>query len=405
MFIYRFLTWFIFVVSSPFLFFKFKGRERKERFGKPKHRFEKSVWIHAASVGEVNAVRTLINELLNKYTHTDFVLTTMTRTGQEAARKVSPKLTTLFLPFDVGFIMKRLYKRINPSLIILVETEFWPNMLHLAKKKNIPVVIVNARISDRSFPKYKNLRLFWKPLWKAVKSVNAQSEKDAERYKKLKFNDVANGHNLKFCIDQQEYDKNKIRLELGYTSKDFVLVWGSSRPKEEKLLLKVLPELKQSNPNLKIIIVPRHLHRLPELKELLKDFDFKIYSELKDVPEILLVDEMGILNTFYAMADLAIVGGSFFSYGGHNPLEPAFYGTPTIIGNHYYSCRDSVDRLLENNGIIVSNKKDMVIDFNKLTGDMSKARQMGINAKHTLENNADSLQMHLERLEKYLNKK
>jgi len=402
MLIYRFLTWFVFVVSSPFLFFKFKGRERKERFGKPKHKFERCVWIHAASVGEVNAVKTLLNELLNKYTHTDFVLTTMTRTGQEAARKISPKLTTAFLPFDVDFIMKRLYKRINPSLIILVETEFWPNMLIIAKKKKIPVLLVNGRISDRSYPKYKFLRFFWKPVWQAIKSVNAQSEKDAERFKYLKFNNVVNVHNLKFCIAQKQYNKDKLRLELGYSSHDFVLVWGSSRPKEEKLLLKALPKLKQSNPNLKIIIVPRHLHRIPEIKELLKEFDFRLYSELKDVPEILLVDEMGILNTFYAMSDLAIVGGSFFNYGGHNPLEPAFYGTPTIIGNHFYSCRDSVDRLLENNGIIVSNKNDLIVDINKLTEDMSKARQMGINAKHTLENNADSLEMHMKRLEKYL---
>ena len=402
MFLYRFIAWLVFIISSPFLVLKFKGRERKERFGKTKHNFEKSVWIHAASVGEVNAVKTLINELLNRYIHTDFVLTTMTRTGQEAARKVSPKLTTVFLPFDIGFIMKRLFLRINPKLIILVETEFWPNMLRLSRKKNIPVIIVNARISDRSFPSYKNLRLFWKPMWKAVKAVNAQSEKDAERFRELKFENVVNAHNLKFCIDQPEYDKNKMRLELGYSSSDFVLIWGSSRPKEEKLLLKVLPELKRSIPGLKIILVPRHLHRIPELKELLKKYDYKLYSELKDAPEILLVDEMGILNTFYAMADLAIVGGSFYNYGGHNPLEPAFYGIPTIIGNHYYSCRDSVDRLLENNGIIISSKDNLIVDFNKLISDMSKARQMGKNARHTLENNADSLEIHLERLEKYI---
>ena len=402
MIIYRFIAWLVFVVSSPFLAFKFNGRERKERFGKTKHRFEKCVWIHAASVGEVNAVKTLINELLNKYNHPDFVLSTMTKTGQEIARIVSPKLTTVFLPFDVGFIMKRFFKQINPSLIILVETEFWPNMLRIAKKRKIPIVIVNGRISDRSFPGYKNLRFFWKPLWKAVKAVNAQSEKDAQKFKALKFKDVVNAHNLKFCIDQPEYDRSKLRKELGYSKTDFVLVWGSSRPKEEKLLLKILPELKETIPRLKIILVPRHLHRIPELKELLKNHDYKLYSELKDVPEILLVDEMGILNTFYALSDVAIVGGSFFNYGGHNPLEPAFYGTPMIIGNHYYSCRDSVDRLLENNGIIVSNIDNLVTDFNELNRDMNKTRQMGMNAKHTLENNADSLKMHLERLEKYI---
>jgi 3-deoxy-D-manno-octulosonic-acid transferase len=402
MLLYRFVAWLVFVISSPFLAIKFKGRERKERFGKTKHSFEKCIWIHAASVGEVNAAKTLINELLNKYHHTDFVLTTMTKTGQETARTVSPKLISIFLPFDVGFLMKRLFKRINPSLIILVETEFWPNMLRLAKKKHIPVITVNGRLSDRSYSSYHILRFFWKPIWKAIKAVNAQSEKDAQKYKQLKFKNVVNAHNLKFCIDQPEYSKTKLRKELGFAKSDFVLIWGSSRPKEEKLLLKILTELKESIKNLKVIIAPRHLHRIPELKDLLKNQDYELYSKLKKVPDILLVDEMGILNMFYALSDLAIVGGSFFNYGGHNPLEPAFYGTPTMIGNHYTSCRDSVDRLLENNGIIVSNKDNLKTDILELTSEMSKAKQMGKNAKHTLENNADSLKMHLERLEKFI---
>jgi len=402
MFLYRLVVWFIFVIISPILAIKFKGRERKERFGKTKHRFEKSVWVHAASVGEVNAVKTLLNELLTKYHHTDIVLTTMTKTGQETAKTISPKLISIFLPFDVGFIMKRFYKRINPSVIILVETEFWPIMLWLAKKRKIPVVIVNGRISDKSYPSYRILRFFWKPIWKAVKAVNAQSEKDAQKFKQFKFMNVVNAHNLKFCVDQPKYDKTTLRKELGYSKGNFVLVWGSSRPKEEKLLLKTLEELQGSIKNLKVIIVPRHLHRIPEIKEILKDQDYKLYSEFKKVPQILLVDEMGILNTFYAFSDLAIVGGSFFNYGGHNPLEPAYYGTPTIIGNHYHSCRDSVDRLLENNGIIVSNKENLKDHILDLYNDMKRARQMGKNAMHTLENNADSLKMHLERLDEFI---
>ncbi len=402
MFIYRMITSILYWILWPFLCLRFKGRERRERFGKTKHKFEKCIWIHAASMGEVNAVKPLINELLNRYPHKDFVLSTMTATGQVASEKISPKLTTIFLPLDFLQTMKRVFDRISPDLIILVETEFWPNMLHLARKREIPVIVVNARISDKSYPRYRHSGFIWKSVWKAIVAVNAQSQKDAQRFENLKFKNVHNAHNLKFCVDLPDFDKMKLRKEYNYQNDDFIIVWGSSRPGEEKLLLKILPELNDRISNLKVIIVPRHLHRIPELKTIFKDQEFCLYTEMIQNPEILIVDEMGILNTFYALADLVVVGGSFVNFGGHNPLEPAFYGKPVIIGNYHHSCRDSVQRLKENYGIVVSRQNSLKDDILKIYSDEQFARNLGDCARRTLKMNSDSLKLNLNILDELI---
>ena len=402
MFIYRILTSLLIRISYPLIRLRIKGKLGKQRIGILKNGFKKSVWIHAASVGEVNAVKPLISQLLQKYSHKDFLMTTMTSTGLEAAKTISPKLVVSLFPVDASFIQRRFFNKINPELIILIETELWPNMLHIARKRKIPVVMVNARISDKSFPKYRNLRFFWKSVWKAIKAVNAQSEKDAQRFIGLKFDNVVNAHNLKFCLDLHEFDKATLRKELGYSKSDFIVVWGSSRPGEEKLFKKVFISLKEKINNLKVIIVPRHLHRVPQVSDIFKEFDFKLYAKLDNPGEILIVDEMGILNMIYALSDVAVIGGSFYNFGGHNPLEPAFYGTSTIIGKYHHSCRDSVDRLLENDGIIVSDKKKLADDIMNLYNNVEYRKKLGSNAKQTLGLNSDSLKMNLKILEKYL---
>lgn len=402
MFIYRIITSFLAGLIYPLSKIRMKSKRERQRIGIMKIGFDRSIWIHAASVGEVNAVKPLVNRLLQKYSQKDFIMTTMTTTGLEAAKNISPKLVVSLFPIDITFIQKKFFNKINPEMIILVETELWPNMLYIAKKMNIPVVMVNARISDSSFPKYRNLRIFWKPVWKAIKAVNAQSEKDERRFLGFKFKNVVNAHNLKFCIDLPEFNKATLRKELGYSKDDFIIVWGSSRPGEEKLFKQVFITLKESIKNLKIVIVPRHLHRIPQVCAIYKEYDYHFYSKLKEPGEILLVDEMGILNMFYALSNIAIVGGSFFNFGGHNPLEPAFYGTAIIIGKFHQSCRDSVDRLLENNGITISDKKKLIDDITNLYNNVELREQLGANAKKTLKLNSDSLKINLKILDQYL---
>jgi len=402
MIIFIILVQIIFILGFPYIFFKFKGIERKQRSGYFNKIIKNSIWIHAASVGEVYAVKPLINTLVNKHPQKTFILTTMTSTGLDIAKKIDDKIYTSFIPFDCFFATKRFLKKINPELIILVETEFWPHMLWFAKKIKIPVVIVNGRISDKSYPVYKRFSFFWKPLWKAVSSVNAQSEKDMERFISYDFKNVINTHNLKFCLQLPEYEKDKIRKEFKLSKNDFTIVWGSSRPGEEKLLKSIYQKLDGEIRNLKIIIVPRHLKRLQEITEIFDDLDFQLYSDLQGEYKILIVDQMGILTKMYSIADIAIVGGSFFDFGGHNPLEPAFYKAPMIMGEDFSSCSDSVTKLLENDGILISSKEKLYSNIIFLYQNEEIMKNLGLNAKRTLQENSDSLENNLEVLERFI---
>lgn len=384
------------------MYIRFKREERKMRFGTSIPELRNTIWFHAASVGEVNAVKSLIIALINKFVNKTFILTTMTITGLESARQIHPKLIYTLFPLDFNFIMKRVFRRLNPDLIILVETEFWPNMLYQAKRKNIPIVIVNGRISKKTYPKYKKFAFFWKPLWKAIKTVSAQSEPDANRLKSLGFKDVINNQNLKFCLQLPEFEREKIRKKWNISKNDFIIVFGSSRPGEEKLIKKKIPILKKEIPNLKLIVVPRHLERISEVKDIFKEFSYRLYTELKNKTEIIIVDKMGILTEAYAMSDLAIVGGSFYDFGGHNPLEPAFYGLPIIMGEFYSSCLDSVNKLKQNDAILISSKEELLDNILKIVQNADYRSILGRKAKKTLQQNSNSLKENLKIIERII---
>jgi len=392
----------LFFISLPWMLVRFSREERKMRFGTSISKLKNCIWIHAASVGEVNAIKSLIIALLNKHVNKTFILSTMTKTGLESAGQIHPKLITTLFPIDFIFFMKRAFRMLNPELVILVETEFWPNMLSIAKRKNVPVIIVNGRISERTYPKYKRFSFFWKPLWKAVKSVSAQSEHDANRFKSLGFKDVINNKNLKFCLQLPKFDRLKTRIKWNISKNDFIIVFGSSRPGEEKLIKEKIPIIKKEISNLKLILVPRHLERISEVKEIFKELNYQLYTELKNKPEIIIVDKMGILTEAYAMSDLAIVGGSFFDFGGHNPLEPAIYGLPIIMGEFYSSCLDSVNKLKQNDAIVISSKEKLPDNILKIAQKPDYRSNLGRNAKKTLQQNSASLKKNLKIIERFI---
>ncbi|MBN1948473.1 MAG: hypothetical protein JW784_01895 [Candidatus Cloacimonetes bacterium] len=402
MFIYKVLSLIIFLLLKPYFHLKMKSQERQQRFGHYGIELKRSIWIHAASVGEVNAVKSLVQKLLNLYPQRDFVLSTMTRTGFDTAAGISPKLINIFLPLDVTLPMKRAFNSLNPALIILVETELWPVMLSYALHRQIPVVLVNGRLSPGSFKSYRYLKFFWKPLWRAVKFTSTQSDIDEARFRSLGFEQVSNNHNLKFCLQLPEYNRDKLRAEMGYSEQDFLLVWGSSRPGEEKLLMEAIWQLKKEIPQLKAVVAPRHLSRLPEIKNIFRELDFTTYSDFQPGKMITIIDEMNVLNHFYAIADLAVVGGSFFRFGGHNPLEPAFYGIPILMGHDYNSCEVSVNKLLENKGIMICSPKELAEKIVFLFHNPELRVEMGKNAKQTLTANSDSMKKNIEILTRFI---
>ncbi|MBN1327397.1 MAG: 3-deoxy-D-manno-octulosonic acid transferase [Candidatus Cloacimonetes bacterium] len=402
MFFYIFISTILGLPVIIYVLFRFSGKERRERLGFFKFHIRKTIWIHAASVGEVNAVKPLILRLLEENIPMDLVLSTMTSTGREAARKVSDRIEVVYFPIDLQLIMVRAFRMISPGMIILVETELWPVFLTEAARKKVPVLIVNGRISDKSFPGYRRFLFFWKPLFRTIAAVCAQSAEDAGRFRELGFKQVENCRNLKFSVTLPEYDQITVKKETGFTEDDFLLVWGSSRPGEEKLLREVFAGLKKKISNLKAILVPRHLSRLSEILQIYQGCNFRLYSEPVKQVDILIVDQMGQLTKFYAIADITIIGGSFFGHGGHNPLEPAYYGKPIIMGKDHDSCRLSVNKLLENSGIIITEVRYLESAISELSTDSDKRTAMGSNAKKTLENEAGSLEVTLTMIRDFL---
>lgn len=353
------------------------------------------ILIHAASVGEVNALQTLVQRLLQRYQDRQITLTTTTVTGLKAASGIDPKLQTGLSVLDLWHLRHKQLKQLDPSIICIMETEIWFNLLAFARIHKIPVVFMNARLSEKSLRRYRLFQPLLKMVSPAIKEIMAQSEADAVRFKQLFSSKVSLAGNLKFALDLPSYDPPEIRQSLAYSLTDFVLVWGSSRPGEEALILSILPELKNRIPGLKLIIALRHPQRLSEVLRLLPDQSYSLSSKHEPAGDIHVIDELGYLNQVWAICDLAIVGGSFFDFGGHNPLEPAFYSKAIIMGPYHSSCRDSVNLLNGQNAIRISDVEALAEDILKLAHDPELRARMGAAAKTVLDQNAMSLEKHL----------
>ena len=365
---------------------------------------QKSIWFHAASMGEVNAIKPLLIKTAKQFGAERIVLTTMTSTGLKTARDIDLPIAVSYIPLDIPIMMSLFFKRIDPYLIVIMETEFWPQMLFQAKMRDIPVILVNARLTAHSFSNYQQTRHFWQKPWQAIKAINAQSDHDQKRFRELGFTHVRNCGNLKFAIDLPEHADLDKYLKYGISYQDFVLTIGSSRPGEEQLIMEIYPQLKKEISNLKLFIAPRHLKRIEEVKSIFNGQKVAMLSEFTAHTDfdILIIDSIGLLTEIYSFSDLVIVGGSLSDYGGHNPLEAAFYSKPVIMGVHYSSCRESVNRLLEKQGIIIAEQQDLFKTILNLYNDHDLRMITGKNARNVLENNAHSLEENMDTIKSFL---
>jgi len=358
----------IYHISYPVLRLIANLYQYGEAFKSPKARRDRPILLHAASVGEVNAALALIRKLLEL----DYPLciNTVTVTGRAAARKAFPDLDIRLAPLDVFHLRQRQLNLLKPRLILIVETEIWPNMLYVAGKIGIPVVFINARISEKSLQGYRKIRFLFSFLAPSVRAILAQSEADKQRFERLFDVPVKVCGNLKYCMKQKSFDEVHARNRLEMRAADFILTWGSSRPGEEALILQLFPEIKKQIPELKLILAPRHPKRISEVEKLLSGLSYIKLSQISQNQnwEILLIDTLGHLAEAYAISDLVIVGGSFYDYGGHNPLEPAYYAKAIVMGEYHSSCRDSVQQLMQRDAILISSPEKLQDDLLKLRG-------------------------------------
>ncbi|MGL5088420.1 MAG: 3-deoxy-D-manno-octulosonic acid transferase [Cetobacterium sp.] len=371
------------VIFYPFLFVFLLFRSKKRRFIFDRlfqnlsilKRNKKYIWLHCSSVGEVNLSDALIKKIKKNFN--DYILITVfTETGYEIAlNKYSKddKISVLRFPLDDLFILKRIFKRINVSKVILIETEIWPNLINLASKV-AKVYIVNGRISTKSFPRYKKIIFLLKSIFSKIDGFFMQSEEDKNRITQLgaNSNKVFVTGNLKFDISFEEFSKKEMLNLKSLIKADSkkIFVAGSTREGEDSILIEISKELK----NTLLILVPRHLERVADIEILLDNSNLK-YKKLSDLEnhsnsddfEVLIVDKMGVLRKFYSIADIAFVGGTLVNIGGHSLLEPLFYGKTPIFGPYLQNVKDiSKDILTLHIGHKINNKEEFLNAINLL---------------------------------------
>ncbi len=324
----------IWLIVIPVLFFVPKLRDQwtERLLIKKGEKGPFDIWIHAASVGECYILLDLVSRLRGL----KIIATTNTAQGKEILEKASKEnLFIRYLPFDLGFILKKALSVWNPKLVVLIETELWPALLYTCKKRNIPVLVINGRLSKRSFRAYKRIKGLWKRLSPSM--IYAISEEDAQRYKYIFGEEkVAIMNNIKFDRIKLDAVKNNSVSKI-LPKKKKIIVLGSVRKEEEQDLLWVIQVILRVLSNSVIALFPRHIERVIWWKKALKEkgITYKLRSEIKDLSweaDVLLWDKIGELSLAYSVANSVFVGGSLRPCGGHNFLEPLAFGVIPCVG-------------------------------------------------------------------------
>ena len=308
-----------------------------------------------------------------------------------------------YFPLDVYEACKKFVETINPSIVLIAETELWPNFAHVCKEKNIPLYIINGRISDKSYPSYLKIRNFMSLILQNYTGVFCQSELDKERFILLGSNakNTSVMKNLKFEIEKKECD---IDLQ---TQNSKLIVAGSTHAGEEEKILKAYKQLRAKVIDLKLLLAPRHLTRLNEVKELLKSmslrYGLKSQGNTFQNHNIIILDTLGELSKLYALADIAYIGGSFANIGGHNPLEALIYSVPVISGPSIKNFRDIYSILQrENAAFVVNDEKELYKTLEKLIYNYDYYKNISNNCKNCFTNNQGALEFIIKKLKEIL---
>ncbi|HEY2857415.1 MAG TPA: 3-deoxy-D-manno-octulosonic acid transferase [Terracidiphilus sp.] len=356
------------------------------------------IWLHAVSVGEVLAVARLVSELAGAFPAHRILLSTTTRTGQDLARQRFGAEDVFYCPLDLPWAPGRYLDALKPELLILAETEFWPNLLAGCFRRQIPVAVVNARISDRSWPRYRLLRGLWRGFLSRLSLVLAQSVQDAERLRALgcPADRVVMTGNLKFDTRAAHEAEATRLLRTLAPGADF-LVAGSTLEGEESAILAAHRSVLLSNPALVTVLAPRHPERFSYVSALLDASGIpwvRRSAWRRAEPEslnpvepgqIVLLDTIGELASVYSLASVAFVGGSLDPTGGHNPLEPAQFGVPIVMGPHYANFRAITEELLAHDAVRIAQKGNLWPVLDELLVDREAAKAMGERARTAFE--------------------
>jgi len=424
------LIWTSFLVLlSPYFLLRslFQGHFRKglvDRIGfLPRRSGKRPIWIHASSVGEVLCSVPLVRRIKREFPDSQIILTTMTRTGNETAKRSLPEASgVFFFPLDHPLIIRMAIRRVQPGLLLLAETELWPNLLRACGKGGIPVCLFNGRISNKSLRGYLFLRSLFENCLRHISLFLMQTEEDRNRIVAIgaSFEKTRVSGNLKF--DQTfssltEEEAAGMSRSLGLRGDETILIAGSTHPGEEEILLQVFKDLMAQNPHLILILAPRHLERLQEVERALKKEGMAwvrrtslasgqpgLSRETGEPIRVILLDTMGELMKLYSLGTVVFVGGSLAPVGGHNPLEPLFFKKCVLFGPYMFNFADISRMLIEAGGAIrVEGKEDLSFQLKHLLSDERMRKEAGEKGYRCLTRHQGSTERMFQEIRPLLN--
>ena len=371
--LYRILFIVALALASPYLFIKalFGKHGIKERFGFIRNRdsSKRLMWFHAASVGELKVISSIIPELMKIDGNMEFAVSTTTATGRRRALELFGADAVIFLqPLELVHAIRRVIRRLRPEKLVVVETEIWPLMVTVAANSGVEVDLVNGRMSQSSFKLYRAVKPLTSRTLRTFNRVLVQSEADAVRFRSLGAAGCEIVGNLKYdqALDSGGNGGSLSNIEKGNR---LLLVAGSIRKGEYEIFVDLISKSQKNNLDVGFILVPRHMKEIEYVCQLLSNggIPYRLWKEISDqvidLESVLVVDAMGLLRDFYRLADLAFVGGSLVPIGGHDPLEPAALGKPVLFGPHMGNAREAADLLLNSGGAVEVSGTDKLFEF------------------------------------------
>lgn len=411
MIIYRIFSTILFLIALPSYMAvrkiqgkSFGWREKLGDFQAPELG-NKVIMFHGVSVGEVIALENLIKKTKEAFPDYKIVVTTGTKTGQEIAHKKYENIASFitYFPFDITFCVDKFLNKINPSVVLIAETELWPTFSAYCHKKGIPLYVINGRISDTTFKSYQFLKGFFKELFKNYTEILTQSEEDKEKFIKIGAPETKTQvmKNLKFDVKRIDAD-----IQIGKGT-NRIIIAGSTHKGEDEIVLSAFTKLKKEFPDIKLLLAPRHLTRLDEVKSLTQKTGLKFgqrsIGDTFENNEIIILDTMGELSKMYQICDFAFIGGSFNKTGGHNPLEAIVYDKPAISGPSIHNFRDIYWILGRSKaGKVVKTPQELTNYMAKLLSDKEFYSQACHDCKTVFASQQGAMDIVIEKLKKML---
>lgn len=411
----RYIYSFILYLALPFILLRLWWKSRKllaykqrwrERLGYiPTFHQSDMIWIHSVSVGETIAAILLARALLRRHPKLHITITTMTPTGSDmASRHANERIHHVYVPYDLPDAVQRFLARVQPKLIIVMETELWPNMLHYSAKQQIPILLANARLSPRSAKGYQYIRRFTRNMLNCIQLIAAQTQEDARRFIALGADPgkVIVAGSIKF---DTEIPKDLVQqgkfLRASWDVERPVWIAASTHPGEDEIILDAFAKIREVLPTTLLILVPRHPERFKDVANLCQQRKFSVVKRSQGQPcsintDVFLGDSLGELFLYYSASDVAFVGGSLVSVGGHNLLEPAALSLPIVTGPYLFNFTE-ISRLLKEADAarIIHNENELALLMIELLQDFLLRKEMGERGHNVVEQNRGALEKHL----------